>query len=527
MLAPSPNSKIQLFNNINIDINYEHTLYFASVSAQNSFFAQWVVYSADKAIYVRENGRIRLPFTADTLIGCNYLRYQNTGYLNRWFYAFIKNIFYINDNTCEIEFEIDVIQSFKLYCEIPACWIERNHVYEDWVGSNRVEENISIGEYVVDSESKAPFGNNWSVIMYSSFNPTNYETAGGELVKGMYSALDRTEIGKISIANGSGVWVVDARDKIKDIVTNHADKVEGVISIVLTPTEFEGGLQDLVWTIKRDPKFLGVNVNNNKLFTAPFYCLYVSTGSEGKLYDFDDSTTGDGLGSITFNIESDLAPTQSVSAIPISYKGSSKNFSEMCIMTGFPQCAWVSDSFKTYLAENSANLLLSSALAVGQIAGGIAIAGGSGGAALPIGGGMIVSGAMSVGHILADVDKASRIPPKVSGNITGTALYSMGNKTFRAYILRPRDEYVTIIDDYFTHYGYAIHKVEIPAIHNRESFTFIQTKGCVVRASANSEYDACNAAARAKIAQIFDKGITFWVDNANVGNYKVRNKPLE
>ena len=64
-------------------------------------------------------------------------------------------------------------------------------------------------------------------------------------------------------------------------------------------------------------------------------------------------------------------------------------------------------------------------------------------------------------------------------------------------------------------------------IHNRENFTFIQTKGCVVRASANNDYEACNAAARAKIAQIFDKGITFWVDNANVGNYKVRNKPLE
>lgn len=90
MLAPSPNSKIQLFNNINIDINYEHTLYFASVSAQNSFFSQWVVHSADKAMYVKENGRIRLPFTADTLIGCNYLRYQNTGYLNRWFLCFYK-----------------------------------------------------------------------------------------------------------------------------------------------------------------------------------------------------------------------------------------------------------------------------------------------------------------------------------------------------------------------------------------------------------------------------------------------------
>lgn len=527
MLAPSPNSKIQLFNNINIDINYEHTLYFESVSAQNSFFAQWVVHNADKAIYVRENGRIRLPFTADTLIGCNYLRYQNTGYLNRWFYAFIKNIFYINDNTCEIEFEIDVIQSFKLYCEIPPCWIERNHVYEDWVGSNRVEENISIGEYVVDSESKAPFGPDWSVIMYSTFNPDTYEPTGGSLVKGMYSALSRKEIGIIHITNAGASWLLDATVKIKDIVENHADKVEGVVSISLSPRELEGESTVRTWEIKRNPKFLGLGVKNNKLFTAPFYCLYVTTGSEGKMYDFDESTTGDGMGSITFNIESDLAPTQSVAAIPVNYKGSAENYSEMSIMTGFPQCAWVSNAFQSYLAQNAGNLVLSSALAAGQIIGGGIIAGGSGGAALPLGGGMIVSGATSVGHILADVDKASRIPPKVSGNITGTALFTLGEKVFHGFILRPCDDYVKIIDDYFTQYGYAIHKIESPAIHNRENFTFIQTKGCIVRASANNEYDACNAAARAKIAQIFDKGITFWVDNANVGNYKVRNKPLE
>jgi len=527
MLAPTPNSKIQLFNNINIDVNYEHTLYFASVSNQNSFFAQWVVYSADKAIYVRENGRIRLPFTADTLIGCNYLRYQNTGYLNRWFYAFIKNIFYINDNTCEIEFEIDVIQSYLLYSEIPACWIERNHVYDDGVGHNRVEENISIGEYMVDAESKAPFGPDWSVIMYSSFDPDTYAATGGALVKGMFSALSRKEIGVIHITSAGASWLVDARTKIKDLVENHADKVDGVISIALSPRELEGETTIRTWEVKRNPIFAGIGVRNNKLYTAPFYCLYVSAGSEGKLYDFDDSKTGDGLGSITFNIESDLAPTQSISAIPINYKNSAENYSEMCVMTGFPQCAWVSDAYQSYLAQNTGNLVLSSALALGQIVGGAVIAGGSGGAALPLGGGMIVSGSTSVGHILADIDKVSRIPPKVSGNITGTALFTLGEKVFHGYILRPRDEYVKIIDDYFTQYGYAIHKVETPSIHNRDQFTFIKTKGCVVRASATNEYNSCNATARAKIAEIFDKGITFWVNNVNVGNYKILNNPLE
>lgn len=120
--------------------------------------------------------------------------------------------------------------------------------------------------------------------------------------------------------------------KIKDIVENHADKVEGVVSISLSPRELEGESTVRTWEIKRNPKF---SVENKKLYTAPFYCLYVSTGSEGKMYDFDDSTTGDGMGSIKFNIESDLAPTQSVSAIPVNYKGSAENYTEMCIMTGF------------------------------------------------------------------------------------------------------------------------------------------------------------------------------------------------
>lgn len=44
--------------------------------------------------------------------------------------------------------------------------------------------------------------------------------------------------------------------------------------------------------------------------------------------------------------------------------------------------------------------------------------------------------------------KQAEIPPKVSGNITGTALFTLGEKVFHGFILRPCDDYVKIIDDY-------------------------------------------------------------------------------
>lgn len=85
--------------------------------------------------------------------------------------------------------------------------------------------------------------------MYSTFNPDTYEPTGGSLVKGMYSALSRKEIGIIHITNAGASWLLDATIKIKDIVENHADKVEGVVSISLSPRELEGESTVRTWEI--------------------------------------------------------------------------------------------------------------------------------------------------------------------------------------------------------------------------------------------------------------------------------------
>ena len=530
MYAPIPDGEVKVLTNIPLDPDYNHTIFFASETARTAYFESHTssYYSFDKMIYIRQTGRVRAPVSGDLFQNCNYMMYRNKQYLDKWFYAFIKQIYYINDNCCEIEFDIDVMQTYFPNCLIPECWIERAHTPTDKIGDNRVSENIDIGGYEIESTSRPDeLATDWTVIMYSTFDPKTFQATGGTLNNGMYSALARTAIGRLTMSKTqSGVtnatWVTSPIPIIEDIVNNHADLVEGIVAIILTPTFFENN-RIKQFTVTRPLSYTGYTVRNKKLFTAPYLALYISDGtSNGKFYEFEEFISSGGV-TAQFGIFSDNAPAQSVILAPYNYKGSgadSMNYSEMMIETSFPQCAWASDTFKTYLAQNQTNIGLSSALSVAQIVGGAFSIAGTKGVGAAVGLGMISSGLTSIAGQVADINDKSKRPPTSHGNVTGTALYIAGEKTFRAYVMRPRTEYLKIIDDYFDKFGYAIKAFGKPNFNARPHWTYIKTSDVVVKAAGGY---AGSASDRKKIAQILDRGITFWNDPTKVGDYSLDN----
>ena len=69
-----PNSIIQLFKGINLDNRYMHTIYFASVSAQNTYFASKVFRSFQNVSYVRYTAnRVKLKCDATEIMDCTYV----------------------------------------------------------------------------------------------------------------------------------------------------------------------------------------------------------------------------------------------------------------------------------------------------------------------------------------------------------------------------------------------------------------------------------------------------------------------
>ena len=108
-----PNTVIKILKDCPLDNSYDHTIFFTSASDQLSFFNEHTKYALDKQSYQRvKRGYMRVSIQAENLYDCNYLMFQNTSFGTKWFYAFIKSVEYINNVTSEIEFEIDVMQTW-------------------------------------------------------------------------------------------------------------------------------------------------------------------------------------------------------------------------------------------------------------------------------------------------------------------------------------------------------------------------------------------------------------------------------
>ena len=103
-----PNTIIRLLHNVPLDNKYTDTLYWETASHQHANMLSLTKYTFTEQTYQRVNrNRLRVQRCADDIYDCNYLMFQNTAFGNKWFYAFITKVEYINNITSEIEYEID------------------------------------------------------------------------------------------------------------------------------------------------------------------------------------------------------------------------------------------------------------------------------------------------------------------------------------------------------------------------------------------------------------------------------------
>ena len=151
-----PNSNIKIYNNIPLDNKYEHTLYFANIAEQNNYFhptekpkAKYVLTAQSYQRVVK--GTMRIAKKAEDLYDCNYLAFQNVAFGKKWFYAFITSVEYINNETSEITFEIDRIQTYWFDLKLKQSFVEREHSSTDNIGDNIEPEPIELGEYMFDN----------------------------------------------------------------------------------------------------------------------------------------------------------------------------------------------------------------------------------------------------------------------------------------------------------------------------------------------------------------------------------------
>lgn len=498
-----PNSTIHILHGCPLDNTYRDTIHFTDASSQASYFAGLTKYTLNNYTYVRKENVLRVELRNDNLYDCNYLMFKNTAYGNKWFYAFITNTEYVNNETTAITYEIDVMQTWKFDYTIHPSFVEREHVVLDTVGSNLVPENFETGEYIADDFDGTGKMSGFSIVVAATFD-SNYDDVAGGMYSNIYSGVTYNIFGNYS----------DANSFIDGAVSRN--KAEGIVSVFMMPSSFVSNVGETIkmFDIEKSKKldnFEGYIPKNKKLFTYPYNFLYVTNlngNSAEYRYEYFSTDT------CKFGLAGDMSCNPQVVLYPQNYKGVVANYNEKMILDGFPQCTYNTDSFKAWLAQSGASSLVGIAGAGGRAAG-VMIAADAAAASMaaPLAG---VAAGIAIANILVGAYQHSTMPPQAHNSQGNTAMTALRIKDFAFMHMHIKREFAEIIDNYWSMYGYPSHQIKVPNISTRPHWNYVKTVGACITGSIPVDD-------LARIKECFNNGITFWKNGNEVGSYHLDN----
>ena len=587
-----PNSKIYL-GNVPFDNSYRHTMTFSSKNEQYAYFASVCDAALDNTsyTYVRMNNSIRVPFNAERLYTYDYCMYQNANYGNKWFYAFIVGVNYINENMTELALELDVMQTWYFDYQLTQGMVEREHVNDDSLFANLNPEPEMPFNIKCQDKFRCPDFNDSICIVQTNATP-KYED---DLLEGPKPDGQFPVVGGIysNIVNG-GAYYAFSYDEIINMGNdspfmqfltdlNLAGCAASVTNVFLFPEEFlagspyddgyesTGSTADSwrEWRVENNHNFVvkpyafdmptsidGYYPRNNKCFIYPYNYMVVEDNAGHRVelkYELWNQVQHQPSGDYKFILQCFVPLDADATAfvVPTQYDGESANYENALSFPCTAKTSWVYSSYQTWSAQNHLANTLNGLLGVAMVAvpatRGISAAAGALGVGIrssvriaarggigatdaaitrasighgigsvsreeAITGGM---GAMQLGQLAGNISRQSKIPDVAKGSASGNSLYGVKQMTFNAKNMCMQNEFVRILDDFFTMYGYQVDRVKIPNRTGRRNWNYVKMQNSCHRGNVPAnDMD--------KINSIYDAGITFW-HTSDVGNYSLDN----
>lgn len=530
----APNSTIRLLSGVPIDKNQSDTLWFASVGAQTSYFMSKTVKTVTDATYQRlQRGYSRVEVPADQIYGCNYMMFQNTSFGNKWFYAFINNVEYINNEVSEIRFTIDPVQTWFFDYTLNQCFVERCTPTADEIGDNILPEPVGLGEYVVNNNDYTRIGADTRDMGFivSIIDPQH---TAGLTGGGIYDGVVSASLLYAFDATPAGVALFNEKVLNYQPILQAPDAVQAVYmcpkallpsQTALDSTELSDHLiapQGTVyeeWVAKpqitKQTTLDGYLPRNAKCYTYPYTFFHVDNGQSGSLitrYEFFRNLQPH------FHITANKTYPIELVLYPYLYKNvvgennvNAEYRGEKLSIKGFPQCSWSMDAYTAWQAQNSVPYAIKGGANLAKmVVGGIA-AGGLG---------LGVAGASAIGFIediMSSTYTASIAADIAKGSVdTGSNDVASRRLVFKGGCMTQPYNYIKSIDEFFDAFGYAKREWMDVNIHARSRWTYVKTVGANVDGNVPAD-DA------KYIADCYDRGIRFWADTAHPCDYSTAN----
>lgn len=583
-----PNTDIYLLEGVPLDPDYENVMYFpivftsdpsnpqpftkenferasyqdirASRNAQaNHLLDTYNHFTFTRQTYQRINkNTIRVHKNAESLLRINYIVFRNTNFQDtgthtaneKWFYGFVTRVDYINNEVAEITYEIDVMMSWWFDYYPNTCYVEREHTESDLLFEHIVEEDVAIGNDYVANSMPEDFLEPYATGGSKSFDMNeqtlcilvNRKTSQHGDVSSYYvnNMVLPVRIITVDIDPNDIAGTITQIDSVLDTYLESE-----IICIYQFPKKFSTGSGSAIrWdfaiagnfsSLNYIPNIDGYQPRNKKLFIYPYNFLQISNncGQTAILKWENFSSLNHDTPYAHFNIDGVYVPNAVAFCYPVDYKRIHYAYDEGLMYTNFPQNAWSGDVFKNWWTQNKGSFITSNISSVisnlgGGFASGAAAGIATGNALLGVGVGMTTAGLSSVLNLsksvassIGKIRDVQATPQQTHGHVQTDALNAAIHKVqFDFYRMSIKAKQAQIIDEYFDRFGYACKRVKYPNRLARREWTYTKTIGCTLGHSKLPCDD------EKKICSIYDKGVTFWVNDAHIGDYTLPNNPI-
>lgn len=529
-------TEARLLTGVPFSKDLSHTLMFDSLAEQVDYFKSLTKSAMDNITYQRQDGYIRWSTEVidfDTINACNYVMYRNRNNGNKWYFAFITKVEYINDKTAHIYIETDYFQSYLFDVSFKPSLIERKHLNK----SPLIPEGIDYGnDYEVVSNRQISGGSSDIRYLLITMSENVKDKAFmGTVISGIpvpytFYLIPFDKKGKSINVNGTsmtdpqyvmGNLGIDESTVNKALSFNilhtlpfkHTASTSNVTSDFLK-TEIHN---EVAWARVTDHVaeervlYTIPSVNaSNKIDTYP-YRLYELSDTYGNKIELKPEFLNGTHQIIERTILSYMPKTiYSVS----NYMGNSKAFVSVAgsHATDIPV---VNDQTAAYFqSHRNSKMSIVNRVSSGALMGASAGVGGAIGGA--VGGAIMGTVDYSLSRHSKELDLAN-VPNNIRGSVPETIFDFAFDDMQGVYLreLRIPANKRKQLDSFWKKFGYKYNEIDNPIKRTKKDYMYVKTSDLVVRGQIPQN-------AMDEIQKRFNNGITLWY-NKDVGNYNLSN----
>lgn len=530
----TPNTDLFVLHGVPLDVKNEYSIAFTSHAQQELFFFSKIKYRFTNQTYQRERRNwVRVEKNAEDLYDCNYMMFRNTAFGTKWFYAFITDVEYVSNNVSAISYVIDELQTWLLDYTYKPCYMKRTHTETDEFGENLTAEPFNLDDYVYASYNNFSL-NTSELVVIIGISDTGTAQVDGKIYDGLYGGLTLYAFLN-SDETGINTFLAQYKQNPDTVVCMYVcpkvmtDAITGIVYGQPIP-QFLNGFNT---TVTLTPLSLtstldGYRPKNMKMYSYPFNFMRIDNGSQETLtlrYELfaDPTNLIQGVVDGTFQNPPELIFT------PSRYKGNwvLSNSVDVLTMNGYPMLSWNNDTYRSWLSTHWLQIGKEIAQTTVQLAHGVWN--------FPIPNMKespmetfskqsemvfsMVNTAFGYLDVVDAVYQESKRADSLRGNVaSGNSLLAAGRKQYHEARVCIRHEQAEIIDNFLSMYGYAINKTMTPNRLNRPHWTYIQTASCVITGDLPAE-------SKIYIEGLHNRGITWWRDPTEIGDYTLDNSP--